>query len=66
MVEELLWFSCRGDTDAKILLSKGIKIWDGNTSRILTIEDCSHYPEGILGFRLWLAPLGVPNIHKNL
>ena len=32
VVEELLWF-LRGDTDAKNLTEKGIKIWDGNTSR---------------------------------
>lgn len=32
VIEELLWF-CRGDTDNKILQNKGIKIWDGNTSR---------------------------------
>ena len=31
-IEELLWF-LRGETDAKILQEKGIKIWDGNTSR---------------------------------
>lgn len=31
-VEELLWF-LRGDTDVNILREKGIKIWDGNTSR---------------------------------
>lgn len=32
IIEELLWF-LRGQTDAKILQAKGIKIWDGNTSR---------------------------------
>jgi thymidylate synthase len=31
-IEELLWF-LRGETDATILQKKGIKIWDGNTSR---------------------------------
>ncbi len=31
-IEELLWF-LRGETDAKILQEKNIKIWDGNTSR---------------------------------
>jgi thymidylate synthase len=49
MVEELLWF-CRGDTDAKILQKKGIKIWDGNTSReFLDNRGLYHYDEGILG-----------------
>jgi thymidylate synthase len=32
VVEELLWF-LRGDTDAKLLQNKGIRIWDGNASR---------------------------------
>lgn len=31
-IEELLWF-LRGETDASVLSKKGIKIWDGNTSR---------------------------------
>lgn len=32
IVEELLWF-IKGSTNAKILQDKGIKIWDGNSSR---------------------------------
>lgn len=49
IIEELLWF-CRGDTDAKILQKKGIKIWDGNTSRdFLDKRGLQHYPEGIIG-----------------
>ena len=32
VVEELLWF-ISGSTDARILQDKGIKIWDGNSSR---------------------------------
>lgn len=49
VVEELLWF-CRGDTDAKILQEKGVKIWDGNTSRsFLDGRNLNHYPEGVLG-----------------
>jgi dihydrofolate reductase/thymidylate synthase len=48
-VEELLWF-CRGDTDATILQKKGIKIWDGNTSReFLDNRGLTHYPEGTIG-----------------
>jgi dihydrofolate reductase/thymidylate synthase len=48
-VEELLWF-CRGDTDATILQKKGIKIWDGNTSReFLDNRGLQHYPEGTIG-----------------
>ena len=49
IVEELLWF-CRGDTDAKILQKKGVRIWDGNTSRdFLDNQGLFHYPEGVLG-----------------
>lgn len=49
IVEELLWF-CRGDTDAKILQRKGVRIWDGNTSReFLDKQGLTHYPEGVLG-----------------
>ena len=32
IIEELLWF-LRGETDAKILQEKKVKIWDGNSSR---------------------------------
>lgn len=32
VVEELLWF-LRGQTDATLLASKGVHIWDGNSSR---------------------------------
>jgi thymidylate synthase len=49
VIEELLWFM-RGDTDAKILQQRGIKIWDGNTSReFLDARGLQHYDEGILG-----------------
>lgn len=49
IVEELLWF-CRGDTDAKILQKRGVKIWDGNTSReFLDKQGLVHYPDGVLG-----------------
>jgi len=48
-IEELLWF-LRGDTDAKLLQNKKIKIWDGNTSRdYLDSHNLHHYEEGILG-----------------
>lgn len=48
-IEELLWF-LRGDTDTKILQNKGIKIWDGNSSRdFLDKRNLQHYSEGILG-----------------
>ena len=32
ILHELLWF-LRGETDAKILQKKGVRIWDGNTSK---------------------------------
>jgi len=48
-IEELLWF-LRGDTDARILQRKGVKIWDGNTSRaFLDSRGLQEYEEGILG-----------------
>lgn len=48
-IEELLWFM-RGDTDAKILQRRGVKIWDGNTSReFLDSRGLYHYDSGILG-----------------
>jgi|UniRef100_A0A6C0ALX5 thymidylate synthase len=48
-IEELLWFM-RGDTDTKILQRRGVKIWDGNTSReFLDNKGLTHYDEGILG-----------------
>ena len=49
VIEELLWFM-RGDTDSKILSKKGVKIWDGNTSReFLDSRGLYLYDEGILG-----------------
>lgn len=49
ILEELLFF-IRGDTDAKILQRKGIKIWDGNTSReFLDKRGLNHYETGIMG-----------------
>lgn len=48
-IEELLWFM-RGDTDAKILQKRGVKIWDGNSSReFLDNRGLHQYPEGVLG-----------------
>jgi len=48
-IEELLWFM-RGDTDTKILQRRGVKIWDGNTSReFLDSRGLPHYEVGILG-----------------
>lgn len=48
IIEELLWF-LRGDTDAKILSKKGIKIWDGNTSKDFLKQRGLDYSEGVLG-----------------
>ena len=49
IVEELLWI-CRGDTDAKILQRKNIKIWDGNTSReFLDSRGLQLTKEGLIG-----------------
>merc|ERR1719482_587038 len=49
IVEELLWF-IKGDTNAKHLSEKGIKIWDGNGSRdFLDKRGLGHREEGDLG-----------------
>lgn len=49
VIEELLWFM-RGETDAKILQKKNIKIWDGNTTReFLDSRGLTDYPEGVIG-----------------
>merc|ERR1719336_3586208 len=49
VAEELLWF-VKGDTNAKHLSDKGIKIWDGNGSReFLDKRGLSHREEGDLG-----------------
>lgn len=49
-IEELLWF-LRGDTDTRILQEKGIKIWNGNTSReFLDANGLQDVTEGILPY----------------
>jgi len=49
VAEELLWL-IRGDTNAKHLSDKGVKIWDGNGSReFLDKRGLSHHEEGDLG-----------------
>jgi len=49
VLEELLWF-VKGDTNAKHLSEKGIKIWDGNGSReFLDKRGLSHREEMDLG-----------------
>jgi len=48
-IEELLWF-LRGDTDSNILKEKGIKIWNGNSSReFLDSKGLTNYREGVIG-----------------
>jgi thymidylate synthase len=49
VVEELLWF-ISGSTDSKILESKGIGIWSGNTTReFLDSRGLTDLPEGSIG-----------------
>lgn len=49
IVEELLWF-IKGQTDNKILNNKGVKIWDGNSSReALDKRGLTNYKEGDCG-----------------
>ena len=48
-IEELLWF-LRGDTDAKILDDRGVKIWNKNTTRdFLDNVGLTHLNEGDCG-----------------
>lgn len=49
VLEELLWF-IRGDTNAKNLSAKDVKIWDGNGSKeFLEQRGLGHREEGDLG-----------------
>lgn len=49
IIKELLFF-LRGETDAKILDSDGVKIWNGNTTReFLDDRGLTHYKEGDMG-----------------
>ncbi|CAM6000209.1 unnamed protein product [Sphagnum balticum] len=49
VVEELLWF-IKGSTNAKELSAKGVKIWDGNSSReFLDKQGFTEREEGDLG-----------------
>lgn len=49
VVAEVLWF-LSGSTDTKVLSGKGIRIWDGNTTReALDKLGLKDYPEGEVG-----------------
>lgn len=49
IVEELLWF-LRGDTNAKHLADRGVRIWDANASReFLDGRGLQHLKEGDIG-----------------
>jgi thymidylate synthase len=48
VVEELLWF-IRGQTDSKLLEAKGVKIWQGNTTREFLDKRGLNYPVGECG-----------------
>lgn len=49
VVEELLWF-LRGSTNAKELDARGVKIWNGNTTReFLDSRGLHHYEVGDIG-----------------
>jgi dihydrofolate reductase/thymidylate synthase len=61
IVEELLWF-IRGDTNANHLSEKGVRIWDGNTTREFLDKQGLEHPEGFIGpgygwqWRNWNKP----------
>ena len=49
VVEELLWF-ISGSTDSNVLKEKGVRIWEGNSSReFLDSQGLSHYDQGDIG-----------------
>jgi dihydrofolate reductase/thymidylate synthase len=48
IVEELLFF-VRGDTDTNTLKEKGVRIWEGNTTRAFLDRMGLAYPEGHMG-----------------
>lgn len=49
VIKELLWF-LKGQTDASILKTQGVGIWDGNTSReFLDGRGLGHLPPGDIG-----------------
>ena len=49
VVEELLWF-ISGSTNSNILKEKGVKIWEGNSSReFLDRRGLTHYDQGDIG-----------------
>jgi thymidylate synthase len=49
VLEELFWF-VGGETDAKLLSQRGVKIWDGNSSRdFLDKRGLTEYREGDVG-----------------
>ena len=48
-MEELLWF-VKGSTNAALLQEKGVRIWDGNSSKeFLESRGLGHREEGDLG-----------------
>ena len=48
-MEELLWF-VKGSTNAAMLQEKGVRIWDGNSSKeFLESRGLGHREEGDLG-----------------
>lgn len=61
VVEELLWF-IRGETDSNLLSEKGVRIWEGNTSREFLDNKGLDYPERFIGpgygwqWRNWNGP----------
>jgi thymidylate synthase len=49
VIKELIWFM-KGQTDAKLLSTQGVRIWDGNTTRsFLDGRGLSHLEEGDIG-----------------
>ena len=71
IVEELLFF-IRGETNTKLLSEKGIKIWEGNTTREFLDSLGLSYKEGEMGpmygyqWRFFNKPYGVETSEKGI
>jgi len=66
-LEEILFFTS-GKTDAGILKEKGVRIWDGNTTRdFLDKRGLNHYPEGDIGvsYSFQFRHVGAENEYKG-
>jgi thymidylate synthase len=67
IVEELLFF-IRGDTDTNTLFNKGVKIWEGNTTKEFIQKMGLPYESGIMGpmYGYQWRYFNKPYLHNNV